>query len=105
MNGVAGDLLTDSAAKVSAEPSDRESEAKGGDVFACGSSAAAAEPSGTQASDLRWLGMMSCMGSALITLVGAVLITGHLLSSGAGGIVAEDEGAPPGYAVAAGSDR
>jgi hypothetical protein len=44
------------------------------------------------------------MGSALITLVGAALITGHLLAAGDGKAIAEDEGSQPGYAVAAGSD-
>lgn len=55
--------------------------------------------------DLRWLGMISCMCSAAITLVGAALVAGQLLSAGTGDMVAEDEGALPDYAVAAGSDN
>jgi hypothetical protein len=48
--------------------------------------------------------MTFCMGSAVIMLVGAALITGHLLSAGDGKTIAEDGGARPGYAVAAGKD-
>lgn len=54
--------------------------------------------------DLRWLGLVSCMCSAVITLAGAALIGGQLLSTGAGDMVAEEDGALPDYAVAAGSD-
>jgi hypothetical protein len=62
------------------------------------------EPTRGTAPDLRWLGIISCMGSALITLVGAAMVAGHLLAPGDANTMANDKGTPSGYSIAGGSD-
>jgi hypothetical protein len=104
MNGLADESFTGDLVKGSRQAGDRETGTEAAGLSACESPSGSAERSVAPTRDLRWLGTMSCMGSALITLVGAALITGHLLAAGDGKAIAEDEGSQPGYAVAAGSD-
>ena len=104
MNALADDFFTGDAEKGSRNAGERETGAEETGSLPRDSHGRSAEPSAAHTPDLRWLGMASCMGSALITLVGAALITGHLLSIGDGKMIAEDEGSQPGYTVAAGSD-
>ncbi len=104
MNGLADDFFTGDTVEGSSKAGERETWAKGAGPLPCDAPGGLAKPSGAFTPDLRWLGMMSCLGSALITIAGAALITGHLLSAGDGNMVAEDEGSPQGYVVAAGSD-
>lgn len=64
---------------------------------------ALAEQHDAHAPDLRWLGVVSCLGSAVFTLVCGALIAGHFFLADDETMIAEDEGTPPGYSVAAGS--
>jgi len=105
MNGLAIDVSSGNAVKGSKNAGDRESGTEGIGFLPCGSPDGPMEPADTHVPDLRWLGIMSCMGSALITIAGSALITGHLLLAGDGKMVAEDQGSAPGYSVAAGSDK
>jgi hypothetical protein len=104
MNGLADDSFTGDLVEGSRQAGDRETGTEAAGLSACECPSGSAERSVAPARDLSWLGTMSCMGSALITLVGVALITGHLLAADDGKAIAEDEGSQPGYSVAAGSD-
>jgi hypothetical protein len=104
MNGQAEYSFTEDIVEGSREPGARETGTEAAGLSPSESPRGSAERSAAPTRDLGWLGMTFCMGSAVIMLVGAALITGHLLSAGDGKTIAEDGGARPGYAVAAGKD-
>jgi hypothetical protein len=103
MSGLADDLITRDAVEGSRKADDRETAAEETGSLPCVLPGVWAEQSDVVTPDLRWLGVVSCLGSAVITLVCTVLIAGQLLSIGDENLVAADEGTPPGYSVAAGS--
>ena len=105
MNGLADGFLTGDAIEGSRKADDRETATEETGALPCALPGASAEPYDAHTPDLRWLGVVSCLGSAVITLVCSVLIAGQLFLSGDEKVVAEDEGTPPGYSVAAGSDK
>ena len=105
MSGLADDLITHDAVEGLSRADDRETAAKETGSLPCALPGASAEQSDAHTPDLGWLGVVSCLGSAVITIVCTVLIAGQLLSIGDEKMVAGDEGTPPGYSVAAGSDK
>ena len=105
MSGLADGFLTGDTVEGSRKADDPETSTEETGSLPCALPGALAEPSDAHTPDLRWLGVVSCLGSAVITLVCSVLIAGHLFLNGDEKMVAEDEGTPPGYSVAAGSDE
>jgi len=105
MSGLADDLITRDVVEGLGNADDRESAAIEAGSLPCALPGASVEQSGAHTPNLGWLGVVSCVGSAVITIVCTVLIAGQLFSIGDGEMVAEDEGTPPGYSVAAGSDK
>jgi hypothetical protein len=105
MNGLVDGFFPVDAIEGSRKADDRETTTKESGSLPCALPSASAQPYEAHTPDLRWLGVLSCVGSAVITLVCSVLIAGQLFLGGDEKVVAEDEGTPPGYSVAAGSDE
>ena len=104
MNGLLDDCLTGASVACCGNANDRRMADGDAGLLPGDPGGRAAEPSRGDAPDLRWLGMISCMGSALITLVGAAMVAGHLLAPGDANTMADDKGTPSGYSIAGGSD-
>jgi hypothetical protein len=100
MNGLADGFLTGDAIEGSRKADGSEIATKETGSLPCALPCASEEPYDPHTPDLRWLGVVSCLGSAVITLVCGVLIAGQLFLSGDEKVVAEGEVTPPGYSVA-----
>jgi len=105
MSGLADDLITRDAVEGSRRENDQHTAAKETGSLPCAVPGASEEQSDAHTPNLGWLGVVSCVGSAVITIVCTVLIAGQLLSIGDEKMIAGDQETPPGYSVAAGFDK